>query len=418
MADLPSDVPEDLPEDLPEDVPADVARAATQAQAQADPGPPAWLGRAVRASAWRIVWVLLLTGGMLWVAFQLRHLLGILAVALFLALAMIPGVNTLTHRFKMRRGAAVGLIYLAGIVGLTLLVAVIIPAIARFAGLVRDNASDWYANLQAWGEEHLGLPIVDADAAADGTSTIAQALLSWADDALGLLTSGLGLVFDLVTVATFAFFIAVEWPKLLRAILSRMPPARQYVAAWIADTSIRQTGGYFYSRLLLMVICGAGGFAVMLIVGLPLAFALPLAVFMGFVSVFIPFVGTYIGAAVPILIVLAVNGLIPALVLLAWVLVYQQAENYWLSPRISSQTMELSGAVAFGGALAGGALAGPLGAFMALPVAALITAIVKNTGRTYEVVAVTEDGAPTGADVSPAAPGPAGPPSEGSPPAP
>ena len=115
-------------------------------------------------------------------------------------------------------------------------------------------------------------------------------------------------------------------------------------------------------------------------------FALPLAVFIGFVSTFIPAVGTYIGAAIPILVVLAVQGLTAALILLAWVLVYQQIENIVLSPRISADTMELNGAVAFGAALAGGAIAGPIGAFMSLPVAALITAIVKNYGARYDVV--------------------------------
>jgi predicted PurR-regulated permease PerM len=68
------------------------------------------------------------------------------------------------------------------------------------------------------------------------------------------------------------------------------------------------------------------------------------------------------------------------------VLVYQQVENYWLSPRISSDTMSLNGGVAFGAALAGGAIAGPMGAFMALPAAALITAFISNWVKHYEVV--------------------------------
>lgn len=58
----------------------------------------------------------------------------------------------------------------------------------------------------------------------------------------------------------------------------------------------------------------------------------------------------------------------------------------YLSPRLSAKTIELNGAVAFGATLAGGAIGGPLGAFMALPLAALITAVVKNGGKTYEVV--------------------------------
>ena len=66
-----------------------------------------------------------------------------------------------------------------------------------------------------------------------------------------------------------------------------------------------------------------------------------------------------------------------ALMLLVWTIVYWQLENYWLSPKLSSKTMELNGGVAFGAALAGGAIAGPKGAFVSLPVAALINEFLK-----------------------------------------
>ena len=121
----------------------------------------------------------------------------------------------------------------------------------------------------------------------------------------------------------------------------------------------------------------------LLLVGMPLIYALPLSIFEGFVAEFIPAVGTYIGAAVPILLTLAVQGFGAALILLIWVLIYQQVENYFLSPRLSAKTMTLNGGVAFGAALAGGAIAGPMGAFMALPVAALITSIITNATKTY-----------------------------------
>ncbi len=168
--------------------------------------------------------------------------------------------------------------------------------------------------------------------------------------------------------------------------MSRMPPRRQERFGWISEISIEQTGGYFYSRTLLLVVNGALSFAVMMVLGLPLVFSLPMAVFMGFFAEFIPVIGTFVGAAVPIVVTLAVRGIGSALVLLVWVTVYQQIENLVLSPRVSAKTMELNGAVAFGAALAGGAIAGPMGAFMALPVAAMITAVVKNSGKTYEVV--------------------------------
>ncbi len=68
------------------------------------------------------------------------------------------------------------------------------------------------------------------------------------------------------------------------------------------------------------------------------------------------------------------------MILTVWVVVYQQL---WLAPRLSARTMEINGAVAFGAAIAGGAAAGPVGAFMALPVAALITSFVRTYTRPY-----------------------------------
>ena len=91
----------------------------------------------------------------------------------------------------------------------------------------------------------------------------------------------------------------------------------------------------------------------------------------------------------------------PALIVVAYAVVYQQIENYWLSPRISAKTMDLNGGLAFGAALAGGALFGPMGAFMALPVAALIVAFISHYRRPHEVVYVS----PRSADRSPEAAG-------------
>jgi predicted PurR-regulated permease PerM len=110
---------------------------------------------------------------------------------------------------------------------------------------------------------------------------------------------------------------------------------------------------------------------------------LPLAIFQGFFAEFIPAVGTYIGAAVPVIVTLGLEGLWRAVIVVAFVVVYQQVENVWLAPRVSARTMEVNGAVAFGAALAGGALGGPMGAFMALPLAALITAFIRTYGRSY-----------------------------------
>ena len=262
------------------------------------------------------------------------------------------------------------------------------------------NQSDFIDSLNQWSTDTFGGSVVSSEAVAERTDEFLAKLADWAGSAFGLVTSGIGLIFDIVTIAAFTFYIAVDFPKIRRAFMTRMTPERQHVFAWITDTSIEQTGGYFYSRLLLMLVNGGLGFVVMVLLGMPLVYAVPMALFMGFVSEFIPMIGTYIGAIIPLLVMLAVQGPAQALIFIVWVIIYQQMENYWLSPRFSSKTMELNGAVAFGAALAGGAIAGPMGAFMALPIAALITAVVKNAGRTYAVVVEDLEGPAMRDDVS------------------
>ena len=72
--------------------------------------------------------------------------------------------------------------------------------------------------------------------------------------------------------------------------------------------------------------------------------------------------------------------------------VYQQIENYFLSPRLTAKTMSLHPAVAFAAALIGGALGGLLMAFLALPVAGVIQASVVEWSRSYDVVEDDPDG--------------------------
>ena len=370
-------------------VPTDVAKAArlwVDDRKYAEPETAQWINHFVWKTLQKIVFVGVVTALVVMAAIEARGLLGMLVISVFFALAIIPGVNSLQRRFGIRRGAAVGIMYLIALLTVTLLVAVLIPAIVTFAETVQQDIAGWLDNFNSWAQNTLGTGEVSSDAVSANVDEFMARLASWGSSVFGLVTSGIGFVFDLATIACFTFYIAADFPKIRRAFLTRMPPDRQRVFAWITDQSIEQTGGYFYSRLLLMGVNGGLGFVVMVLLGLPLVYALPMALFMGFVSEFIPMIGTYIGAIVPILVILAVQGPAQAIIFVVWVIIYQQLENYWLSPRFSSKTMELNGAVAFGSAIFGGAIAGPMGAFMALPVAALITAIVKNAGRTYAVV--------------------------------
>ncbi len=338
----------------------------------------------------RAIGVVLATLALLWAANAARSLVSMLVVSAFFALALLPGVNYFQHRRGWRRGAAVGVIYLVGAIALILLIAVLIPAIAEFGQRIGESGEDWLDELDTRLEDNLGIDLIDDADASDAASDAAAGLEEWSDEVIGgivsIATSGIGYVFQMATIAMFTFYFAADFPRLQRSFLSWFGPETQRRLGWTIDEAVRQTGGYFYSRLLLMVINGLGFFVTMVAVGMSVSLALPLSLFGGFVSVFIPAIGTYIGGAVPIFITLADRGLVAALIVLAYVLVYQQIENYWLSPKLSAHTMSLNGGLAFGAALGGGALFGPMGAFMALPVVALVVAFVENYRQGNEVV--------------------------------
>jgi predicted PurR-regulated permease PerM len=345
---------------------------------------PSWVMPVIRTTIWRLI-IAVIVAIVLWVLLvRARGVVSMVVIAIFFGIAMDPGVTWLHQRRGWRRGAATGLIFLALAVFAVLMFFVLIPAIVTMASAISDQLPTWIARIQ----EALGISTdesANAEAAAQFEDTIRNWLQDFGGQLIGLASSTIGLIFNFFTIAMFTFYFAADAPRIRRAVLTRLSPQRQQDVGWAMDTAIIQTGGYFYSRALLMLINGGLFFFVMVAVGMPWELALPLSAFEGFLAEFIPAVGTYIGAAVPILITLGIQGWVPALILTGWAVVYQQIENYWLSPKLSAKTMELNGGVAFGSALAGGAMFGPMGAFMSLPAAALITSFMKNYGPTYEL---------------------------------
>jgi len=100
---------------------------------------------------------------------------------------------------------------------------------------------------------------------------------------------------------------------------------------------------------------------------------------------FLPVIGTYIAGALPVL-VQFVDSPPKALIILIFVILYQQIENYFLLPRVTARTMDLHPAIAFGAAIAGGAVLGAVGAILAIPAAAMAQAVVSNFGERHEVI--------------------------------
>ncbi|MCZ3385400.1 MAG: AI-2E family transporter [Actinomycetia bacterium] len=341
--------------------------------------------RRIRQVAVAVVAVVLFIQVFEWLFFGVRHLLFLLLLAWLFAIAMEPAVSWMARR-GMKRGAGTGIVMVS-----------LFLAIVAFSAVFGAIFIDQVVNLVQALPNNLEILInwvnrtfstnLDAQQLIDGLEITQDRVTDWASTIglglFGIFTSLVGVIFDLFTVLLFAFYFSAQGPQLRRTVASWLPAESQRVVNQVWQIAIEKTGGYVVSRLVLAVVCATFTSVFLLIIDVP--FWLPLGIWPGVVSQFIPTLGTYLGGALPALIGFGSSTLDGVLVVI-FVIVYQQIENYIFSPRVSNRTMDIHPAVAFGAVVVGGALAGALGALIAIPIVASIQAIVETYGRRYELI--------------------------------
>lgn len=362
--------------DTPDPANEDVARPG-QAQARDDRPMPRWVTKAIAlwyGAAFVAMAIFLLIR-------ELQDLILWFLFALFLSFAVEPGVNALVHR-GWRRGVATALIVVGALVALVLIVALMVPVVVAQAEDLVDRAPRWLEQASVYTERWFG-----ARLSGDDVLRFLQGARADLAGVAARIAQGGGVVFGLLlqvlTIGLFTFYLVADGRRFRRTVCSFLPQRvqRRVLSAW--EIAIEKTGGYLYSRLLLAATSAAATFVALLILDVP--YPLPLALWMGFVSQFIPVIGTYLGASVPLLVALLEDPW-SALFLLIFVVVYQQIENYLLAPRITAHTMELHPAVAFAAGLAGAWIGGVPGAFIALPAVAIVQATISTYARRHEIL--------------------------------
>lgn len=309
----------------------------------------------------------------------------LLLVSLFLALAIEPGVNRLVIR-GWRRGRATALILLGVIAFFVLFIAAIGTLVGTQIAELLENSEEYITDTVDFVNDTFSTEIDPQqviDDFNDPDGPVQEFIESQQDKAVDLSVTALGVLLQLLSALLFTYYLVADGPKLRRAILSRLTPRRQahVLRAW--ELAINKTGGYLYSRALLAIASALFHWVVFQSMGI--SAPVPLALWVGIVSQFLPVVGTYLAGVLPVLIAF-LDSPLKAAIVLGLIVLYQQVENYLLSPRITARTMELHPAVAFGSALAGAAVLGPIGAVLALPGAAMAQALFSEWGVRHDVL--------------------------------
>ena len=342
---------------------------------------PKWVPRAIV-----LFWMMFLAALVARELFhQLSSFLLLVLVSIFLAFAIEPGVNRLAKR-GWRRGSGTLLI----IFGVITFIGVFLGAVGTLVGSqvadVLKNSEMYVNDTVDFVNDTFNANIDPAEvnaSIADPKGPVQKFIKNQQGKVISLSVNALGASLQLLTILLFTFYFVADGPRLRRVICSRLPEAKQRAVLRTWDLAIAKTGGYLYSRALLALVSAFFHWIAFQAIGTPAPIAM--ALWVGIVSQFLPVVGTYLAGVLPLLLTFF-DSPIKALLVVGFVLVYQQLENYLISPRITARTLHVHAAVAFGSAIVGGAILGPVGAVLALPAAAMAQALIGSWGPRHDVI--------------------------------
>jgi predicted PurR-regulated permease PerM len=305
-------------------------------------------------------------------AYRIRDVLMMIAIALFISLILNPMVGTLQRWGIRRRGWAVTV--------------VAIWTVAVFAGLLAA-----FGYPLANGIAHLSQKLPSyVQAAEHGQGWIGHLvtrfhLQEWINknapklQTLGgtlakpALTAGKGAASLLATLATiFALIVLflLEGPRICQAVLRTMPPERAAYYSGVAREITQSATGYAFGNLLTSLIAGVVMFVTLTLLGVPFA---PLWGLWVAIVDFLPMVGGALAGIPTVAFALFADSLTAGIITAAAFIAYQQIENHILNPVIMSRTTNVDPLIVLLSILVGTSIGDWVGGFFGSFVAALLS---------------------------------------------
>jgi predicted PurR-regulated permease PerM len=324
----------------------------------------------------------------------------IFIVAGLVALLLNPFVVML-QRARFPRGVAVLCVFLTLIVVVGAVVSVLAGPIGDQAstfsdtvpGIV-DDANAALVDLQGWLDDKG----IDVEVARQGETALetlgarvtegSGELVSFTRDALTVLIEG---SIALILIIVLSVYMLLYGQRIGAAVRSVVPRGDGTPDDDYPTRVQRAVFGYVRGQLLFSLIMGtSAGIALWLMGSLGVfpdgkTYALVFGAFYGFAEL-IPYVGPAIGAGPPVLIALFSDNPLDALWLTIMFTGLQQIEGHIVAPTVFAQALRINPLLVIFALLLGGQVYGFIGAFIALPLAAIVRESVDyfRTNFTFE----------------------------------
>jgi predicted PurR-regulated permease PerM len=308
---------------------------------------------------------------------RLVDILIMVFVALVIAATLRPMVSALHHR-GIPKALAVLLIYLGILSVLIGLFVLVIPALVNQGGELVRSLPEVYASLVASlaknsNEAIRTLPqrLPTADQLASQLQSVGGAVLT---GVLGIGMGVLAFLTQLVSIIVLSVYLTLDQSRLERFWLSIAPTPRRPELLAIWREIERRLGGYVRGELLLMASIGLMASLGYLVIGLP--YPLALGVLAGLLE-FVPMVGPTLGAIPAVIFALSISPQ-AALLVVVYSILIQVIENNFLVPRLMGHSVGVSPIVVILAVFTFTSLLGIAGAFLALPLAAILQVLMDH----------------------------------------
>jgi putative heme transporter len=346
---------------------------------------PSWLATGT-AWAWRLLVLVLAVAVLIVGAVQLALVTVPVILALILATLAAPPARAMERVGAPPAFAAFVVVFggtALAIGGLAALVPTFLEQVRELGPTVQAAGSDlldWFEN------GPLGL---DRDQFAGFFSQLLEGLQAQGGDvargALSLVASLVEGVTALVLALILLFFFVKDGERIWAWVVARSPEVHRHTVVATGQRGWEALAGYVRGTALVALIDAVGIGIGLAIVGVPLV--MPLAVLV-FIGGFVPIVGAFVTGLLAVAVAFADGGAGQALIVLAIVVVVQQVESDVLQPVIMRRAVPLHPVVVLAVLTAGAKLVGIVGAFLAVPIAAVVSAVGNELRLRHE----TEEG--------------------------
>lgn len=301
-------------------------------------------------------------------------------------------LNPLLERM-VRRGASrvvgAGLLLGSFLAILVFAVTAVAPRVGHQASEFVDSLPRFIDNLSQWTHDHFGIQLpsdwktyVASDHLRQTIGDSFGPIREFAGAAVGGVFSVLAVLAELLLIPVFSFYFMSDWPNILRRLDHTIPPRRRAEIRELARDIDRVVAGWVRGQAIVTTTLAVLYAAAFTVIGMPLS--LPIGLLVGGLTV-IPFVGTFVGASIALLVTLASGGGVQMLGMVAVVMVVLHLlEAAVLTPKIVGHRVGLSESGALLAVVAGGKLLGFVGVVLAVPIAATTAVVVRYAMRFYE----------------------------------